>query len=413
MKNFYLSILFFLTCPLFLLAQLSENVVGKYQLNNAADDISGNNYNGTLNSTTAVTDRFGVAGAATGFSQGVSSGTLPLALVTALSNDFSLGYWFKTTMTASNSSQWYGGNAMVDAEVCGGTSDWGTALINGGKVCFGIGNPDITIISANNYNDGNWHFVTITRNKTSATISLYVDGESVASSGSTSTMSLVAPSFIGLGKNPCNPNPVYTGMLDDIVAYSQVLSGPEVTSLYNYYNATTLPLKWQSYNGILSGSRIVLNWRTENSISNDHFEIEHSIDGINFSIIGTVEEADYNYTYSDANPARGNNYYRIRQVDKDGRYTFSSIIKIVMQAKGSGLYLQTNPVLNELVLVNNEQVMIQRVLLADMSGRLMKEQLIQSNMGTIKIPVQYLRPGNYILKIISDGNVKSIKIIKR
>ncbi|MEO5996451.1 MAG: LamG-like jellyroll fold domain-containing protein [Chitinophagaceae bacterium] len=413
MKKPYTSILFFLICPLFLFAQSSENIVGKYQLNNSAIDISGNEYNGTLNSTTAAPDRFGVAGAATDFIQGVSSGKLPLELVTPLSNDFSLGYWFKTTMTANNSSQWYGGNAMVDAEVCGGTTDWGTALIDGGKVCFGIGNPDITIKSTNNYNDGNWHFVTITRNKTSATISLYVDGALVASTPGTTPASLVTPTFVGLGINPCNSSPMYTGILDDIVAYNRELSNTEVITLYNYYNENVLPLKWQSYNGNVNGSRIVLNWRTENSVNNDHFEIEHSIDGINFSIIGTVAEADYTFTYTDANPAKGNNFYRIRQVDKDGRYTFSSIIKLVMKTKGSGLHLQTNPVPNELVLVNNDQVMIQRVQVADMSGRLLKEHSIQSNIATIKIPMQYLKPGNYILKIISVGDAKSIKIIKR
>lgn len=137
MKKISISILVILICPLFLLAQLSSNTVGKYQLNNSAIDISGNNYNGTLSFTTAEADRFGVAGAATGFSQQGSTGSLPAGLVTSLSNDFSLVCWFKTTMIANNSQQWYGGNAMVDAEVCGGTSDWGTALIDGGKVCFG------------------------------------------------------------------------------------------------------------------------------------------------------------------------------------------------------------------------------------------------------------------------------------
>lgn len=66
-----------LRSPLCLFAQLSDNIVGKYLLNNSAADISGNEYSGTLNATTAETDRFGVAGAATGFIKELSSGTLP------------------------------------------------------------------------------------------------------------------------------------------------------------------------------------------------------------------------------------------------------------------------------------------------------------------------------------------------
>lgn len=120
----------FLAClPCLVLAQLPSGAAALYPLNNSADDISGNGYNGSLTGTASTTNRLATASAATGFTAGSSSGTLPGSLVTALQNDFSIGYWFKTSMTAPSSTQWYGGTALVDAEVCGGTSDCGCRAI--------------------------------------------------------------------------------------------------------------------------------------------------------------------------------------------------------------------------------------------------------------------------------------------
>ena len=62
-------------------------------------------------------------------------------------------YWVKTTQTSLTGSQWYNGSGIVDAEVAGGTSDFGTSLLNG-KLAFGIGNPDITLQSTTSINTG-------------------------------------------------------------------------------------------------------------------------------------------------------------------------------------------------------------------------------------------------------------------
>src|SRR5258705_994170 len=191
------------------LAQVPSGYVGSYHLNNSAVDNSGNGYNGSLTSTSAGLNRFGASNEATSFTSGSSTGSLPSGLVTALQNDFSICYWFKTSMTANSSSQWYGGQALVDAEVCGGTPDWGTALFDGGKVCMGIGNPDLTLKSTSSYNYGHWQFLTAVRNKAAGSIILYIDGSQVATTSGTTTSALTAPTFLGLGKNPCSSSAMF------------------------------------------------------------------------------------------------------------------------------------------------------------------------------------------------------------
>src|SRR5260221_3261051 len=134
--------IFFLAClsisPVVLLAQLRAGSIASYPLNNSAADISGNGYNGTLVSTSNAPDRFSTAGSATAFTSGTSSGTLPGTLVTALSNDFTIGYWFMTTMTAPTSSQWNGGTSLFDSGVFCGTTASGTAHIDGSRVGIAV-----------------------------------------------------------------------------------------------------------------------------------------------------------------------------------------------------------------------------------------------------------------------------------
>lgn len=413
MKNFTLLMASLFAIPLLLCAQLPSGSIAKYQLDNTAGDIGASGYNGTLTSTTATTNRFSTASSATAFVAGSSTGLLPVGLVTAMSNDFTIGYWFKTGMTANSSPSWYGGNAMVDAEMCGGTSDWGTALINGGKICFGIGNPDITIISPASYNDNAWHFVTATRNKTAGTIILYVDGLQVATSSGTSTVALIAPTAIGLGRNPCASGAMFTGSLDDIIAYNRVLSGAEVTNLYNFYNGVVLPVQWISWNGIVSGGHINLQWQTAGSTGNQHYEIERSATGIDFSVIGTVAAGNGSYAFTDAEPLQGNNFYRIRKVDDNGTVVYSSTIKFSFRNTKAGIYLQKNPVAESLVLVNSKQAMIEELQITDASGRMIMDVKLHSSNALISTAVQQIKTGYYFLNIILEGERTVVPFMKQ
>jgi len=415
-----LLVLFFFASPSALLAQLPTGAVALYPLNNTINDISGNGYNGTLTSTTAAANRFGTAGSSTQFTAGTSTGTLPAGLVTAMQDDFTIGYWFNTSMTAPSSTQWYGGAALVDAEVCGGTSDWGTALINGGQVAMGIGNPDITIISTSNYNDGAWHFVTGTRSEAAGVITLYVDGVQVATISGTSTAARTAPTLIGLGRNDCSATGVYTGALDDVIAYGRALSSTEVTNLYNYYSGIALPLRWLSFTAEPKGDQVDLQWQTANVSGNDHFDVERSTGGNSFIKIGSVSNQDGemnisgggSYSFTDASPVRGDDLYRIRQVDIDGRYSWSPTVAVKVMSPAGGLYLQANPVRETVTLMNPQQQMVRGIQVVDLSGRVLVNSSCNSPASLITENVAALQPGYYFLRVFTGAGVTTMRFIR-
>jgi hypothetical protein len=421
MRNILFILLCLSVCPKLLFAQVPAGNIAAYSMNNSANDMGSNGYNGTLTGTSATANRLGTANLATAFTAGTSAGTLPAAFATALSNDFSIGYWFKTTMTAPTNAMWYSGVSLVDAEVCGATNDWGTALIDGGKVAMGIGNPDITIKSPlATYNDGLWHFVTATRNMAAGVIILYIDGAQVATTSGTNTGALSAPNLVGLGRNPCVASGVFTGSLDDMIAYNRVLTATEVGNLYAFYNINALPLKWKSFTGRVEEGQVYLQWETENAVNNDRFEIERSTDGTRFSVIGTLQDAYGNgqlavsaaYTFTDVNPSKGDDYYRIRQVDKDGSYTWSAILRLSLNNPSTALHLQTNPVTDEATLVNNDLLLIQRMQVMDISGRVLLDQAVYSNNSLLKINTRRLGPGYYLLSVRSGTDHRTMRFVK-
>ena len=421
MRNEILLVLCLAMIPALLPAQLPAGSVARYPLNNSAVDVSGNGYNGTLTGTSFDLNRFGTTNSATAFVAGTSTGTLPSGLVTALANDFSIGYWFKTTMSAPSSTQWYGGAALIDAEVCGGTSDWGTALINGGSVAMGLGNPDITIISPlTTYNNGTWHYVTATRSAAAGVITLYIDGSQVATTTGTSTAPRAAPTIIGLGRNNCVATGVFTGSLDDVIAYASTLTPTQVTNLYNYFNALPLPLDWVSFSGQVEGNAVNLQWTTDHSVNNNYFDIERSTNGTDFSSIGELPSQESSgdaagvslYNFTDPNPPKGSDFYRIMEVDKDGQQSWSSILEVSIGKIATGLRLQNNPVVNEVTLVNNGQILIQRMQILDISGKVLIDQAPYSTNSVVQLSTSNLPSGYYLLRVSTPGNNTTISFVR-
>ena len=150
----------------------------------------------------------------------------------AVSTNFTIEFWFKSTQGLGSSGQWPQFAGMVDNNVTGTNNDFGVALSAAGYVVAGVGNPDTTIVSAvSGFNDGTWHHVAFTRTQSTGLMTLYVDGVSRAS-GNGSTNALTAVANINFGRNAAGTN-YYQGNLDEIAIYNTALSGATITAHYN------------------------------------------------------------------------------------------------------------------------------------------------------------------------------------
>lgn len=109
------------------------------------------------------------------------------------------------------------------------------------------------------------------------------------------------------------------------------------TSLVNLSgNGTTntpLPVELIDFRAIKSGKSIVLNWMTASEVNNSGFDIERSIDGRSWKVIGFTNGAGsvaevQNYNFIDVQPLGSIYYYRLKQIDYDGKYDYSPIVVV-------------------------------------------------------------------------------------
>ncbi len=173
----------------------------------------------------------------------------------------------------------------------------------------------------------------------------------------------------------------------------------------------TLPVTLINFSGYKENATVKLNWQSENEINFSGYEIEKSTDGLSFHSIGSstaLHSAGINnYSFIDNTPVAGNNFYRLKQINADGKFTDSKIIKIDFSKKLS-ITILPNPAHNYINI--NTSSVIQEVRLINLSGKLIDRWTNIS--GTSALDISKVASGVYILKIIASNEVQSQKLIK-
>jgi hypothetical protein len=111
-----------------------------------------------------------------------------------------------------------------------------------------------------------------------------------------------------------------------------------------------VPVKFTGITASRQNKNIAVAWKVENQVNVIRYEVEKSVDGSNFRKVNTVAATGINnssatYNWLDENAFSGKNYYRIKMIDRDGRFSYSPIAKIHFTAK-TGIAIYPNPVTN-------------------------------------------------------------------
>lgn len=151
--------------------------------------------------------------------------------------------------------------------------------------------------------------------------------------------------------------------------------------------ATTLPVKLISFAAQKQSSSVQLKWATSSEQNNSHFDIERSTDGKVFSSIGRRSGAGnsnvaIDYSFSDYNPAAGINYYRLNQVDLDGKSTLSNPIVVNMGFEGLAMQVFTSANASELKInITTDQDSKGQFIVYSVSGQKIVEQSLTLTKG--------------------------------
>lgn len=178
-----------------------------------------------------------------------------------------------------------------------------------------------------------------------------------------------------------------------------------------------LPLNLLSFAAETSNNNTDIGWSTAQEINVSHFEIEKSGDGIHFSVIGEVDATGNNstnqqyYQFIDNNPQSGISYYRLKMVDKDGKYTYSKVV-VIRNGFVTGTHIFPNPVKNNLTVeFTSVKAQTADYYLYTIDGRLVLKAVfnIQKGHNLFTLNLSGLAAGTYILKIANEINSTVIK----
>jgi hypothetical protein len=159
----------------------------------------------------------------------------------------------------------------------------------------------------------------------------------------------------------------------------------------------------------------VLSWRIVMEQNSKEYQVERSADGVIFNVIGTVASKNNpsgsDYTYVDAYPLSGNNYYRLKSIDIDGKFSYSNIDEITFNLNANNVIVYPNPAKNILTVQSNFKGEKLNISITDLAGRKILQTIKQNNQ-LIEIPITGLKTGFYLIKINDGITSVSKKIIK-
>jgi hypothetical protein len=186
-----------------------------------------------------------------------------------------------------------------------------------------------------------------------------------------------------------------------------------------------LPVKMVSFNAQAIGNDVNVKWTTATELNSDRFEIERSLDGKNWVKVGEQaakgnSNSIVNYNYSDMNAHNLSNtiYYRLRQVDLNGQFEYTSVA-LVNFAKGAAIqvnFIQPNP-FNETVNIglNLNQDELVTVKIVDMSGKevVVKNFNLTKNDHSISLnDLQQVSKGMYMIYVIAGNENIITRVMK-
>lgn len=190
-------------------------------------------------------------------------------------------------------------------------------------------------------------------------------------------------------------------------------------SVANWSATGILSVQLTQFGGIGFPEYNLVNWTTESEINCSYYEVQRSYDGTNFSKIGEVFGAgttntEKKYSFQDNDKRVGKVYYRLNQVDTDGKNQLSDIIELTRDAQGQGIIsLYPNPASDELIAEINafenadENATIQ---LVSSDGRVLQSNEY-ANKGFYKVflDISNLEKGAYFLRYADNKNQPIVK----
>lgn len=174
-----------------------------------------------------------------------------------------------------------------------------------------------------------------------------------------------------------------------------------------------LPVKFSSFTANKIYDAVSLTWTvgTEENVAG--YEVQKSTDGNTFSKIGFVAATGRSsYTYVDSKVSE-TAFYRIRSVDVDSKYIYSSILSLKGDQSDVMMKAFPSPVQNQLTVQHNSATGNGKIDVVSVDGRLVKSVSLAAGSQQTLVDLSSAKAGIYVIRLVTGNNIQSIKITKQ
>lgn len=193
------------------------------------------------------------------------------------------------------------------------------------------------------------------------------------------------------------------------------LFGPQIAdnaSGNGFRNASAieLPVRFVAFNVALQGKNVLVEWTTAEESNSSSFEIQRSENGSDWNTVSSVSAAGNStsllkYSYTDKNITAKLVYYRVRQVDLDGKFIYTSVRAIKTQsttqeikissASSNSVYVHFSEQVNDNVIVR----------LTSLNGAVAGQQILSNPVGQVLIPAKSSLKGIYVVTVTNGRDM--------
>ncbi len=168
-----------------------------------------------------------------------------------------------------------------------------------------------------------------------------------------------------------------------------------------------LPVELLNFDASPYKRTVLLDWTTVSEINNDYFEVERSVDVVNFEYVGTIDgvgnsQQTENYSMIDYSPYDGVSYYRLKQFDFNGEFEYSQI-RVVKFNGGDDVIIFPNPTSGSFSVYSTPDG--SHVSIVSMNGKLVRE------ITTDVVDVEDIANGVYFVRIQTEEKIISKKLV--
>jgi len=201
------------------------------------------------------------------------------------------------------------------------------------------------------------------------------------------------------------------------------IAGSKATNRFYivFHPAAPLPVTLSNIKAYQHSAGINVDWSVNQQSNMDRYEVERSLTGANFLSSGTVAASAISgvasYTWFDANPNIGVNFYRIKMTDKNGAYSYSQVVKVIIGRKVPSITIYPNPVIGNIItlqLTNLDKGTYSVSIINNVGQEVYSNKIIHgggSSAQTIEID-RKLAHGTYQLKLVGEQKSFTTQVMK-